>query len=268
MLNPDLENELPSQNNVLTLKQDGYRTITLNRPEALNAFTRQLHAELIDALRAAEADDACRAVLLTGTGRGFCAGQDLTERVFVDGVAPDLSENLVERYNPLVSFIRSMRLPVVAAVNGVAAGAGASLALACDIVVAGKSAKFIQSFSRIGLIPDSGGTWTLPRLVGDARARAMFMLAQSVDAGQAAEWGMIWRCVDDAALMDEASAVCRQLASTPGAAIKLIKQALDQAATNSFENQLALEAELQREAGIHPEYRISVEAFRNKPAKA
>lgn len=249
---------------VLVARHDGYRTITLNRPERLNAFTRQLHAELIAALRDADADADCRAVMITGAGRAFCAGQDLTERVFVDGVAPDLSENLVERYNPLVSFIRSTRLPVVAAVNGVAAGAGASLAFACDIVVAGRSARFVQSFARIGLIPDAGGTWTLPRLAGDARARAMVMLGEAVEAERAAQWGMIWKAVVDDALEAEATAVCRALAAMPGDAIALAKRALRLSAGNGLDDQLALEADLQRQAGVRPDYRAAVESFRRK----
>lgn len=252
---------------VLTARHDGYWTITLNRPDRLNAFTRQLHAELIAVLRDAEADTDCRAVTITGAGRAFCSGQDLTERVFADGVVPDLSENLVERYNPLVTFIRATRLPVVAAVNGIAAGAGASLALACDIVVAARSAKFLQSFSRIGLIPDAGGTWTLPRLAGDARARAMAMLGLAIEAERAADWGMIWKVVDDAALEAEAAAICRALAAAPGEAVALTKRALQASATNGFVDQLALEADLQRRAGAHPDYRAAVESFRRRTAE-
>lgn len=252
--------------NVLVERRDGYRRLALNRPERLNAFNRELHAELIAALREAEADPDCRAVLLTGAGRAFCAGQDLTERVFVDGITPDLSENLVERYNPLVSFLRSTRLPIVAAVNGIAAGAGASVALACDIVVAARSAKFVLSFARIGLIPDAGGTWTLPRLLGDARARALVMLGQSVDAGRAADWGMIWKAVDDDNLESEAVAICETLAATPGEALALAKRALLTSAGNSLAEQLALEGALQRQAGAHPDYRAAVESFRRKGA--
>ncbi len=253
--------------NILVERRDCYRRLALNRPERLNAFDRDLHAELIAALREADADPACRAVLLTGAGRAFCAGQDLTERIFVDGVTPDLSENLLERYNPLVSFIRSMRLPIVAAVNGIAAGAGASVALACDIVVAARSAKFAQSFSRIGLIPDAGGTWTLPRLIGDARARALVMLAQPVDAELAADWGMIWKAVDDDALEPEAAKICEALAAAPGEALALAKRALLASSGNSLPEQLALEAALQREAGAHPDYRAAVESFRNRSVR-
>ncbi|HWK66878.1 MAG TPA: enoyl-CoA hydratase-related protein [Rhizobiaceae bacterium] len=249
---------------VLVTRRDGYHEIVLNRPDKLNAFTVGLHGELMAALREAEADDSCRAVLITGAGRAFCAGQDLNERVFTDGVAPDLSENLAARYNPLTTFIRNTRLPVVAAVNGVAAGAGASLAFACDIVIAAHSAKFVQSFSRIGLIPDAGGTWILPRLIGDARARALFMLADTISAKQAAEWGMVWKITEDSALLAEAADICLRLAATPGSAIELIKRALATSQHNTLDQQLAAEAELQRQAGIHPEYRESVERFRRK----
>jgi 2-(1,2-epoxy-1,2-dihydrophenyl)acetyl-CoA isomerase len=249
---------------VLVSQHEGYRKLVLNRPDKLNAFNSELHADLISALRGAEADSQCRAILLTGSGRAFCAGQDLTERVFVDGVVPDLSENLVERYNPLVSFIRSTRLPVVAAVNGVAAGAGAGVALACDIVVAARSAKFVQSFSRIGLVPDAGSSWTLPRLIGDAKARAAFMLAQAIDAEAAERCGMIWKIVDDTVLDEEAAAICKTLAAVPGDAIMLTKRALQASAGNTFIEQLDLEAELQRRAGEHPDYRTAVESFRRK----
>lgn len=238
--------------------------VTLNRPERLNAFTRQLHEELIATLRAAEADASCKVILVTGAGKGFCAGQDLTERVFVDGVPPDLSENLVERYNPLVDFMRNSRLVFVAAVNGAAAGAGASFALACDIVVAARSAKFSQAFARLGLIPDAGATWTMPRLVGDARARALFMLAETVTAEQAAQWGMIWKAVDDASLKDEAIAICARLAAVPGHSLPLIKQALLASETNELGAQLAVEAASQKQAGAHPDYRAAVESFRAK----
>ncbi|MEO3385042.1 enoyl-CoA hydratase-related protein [Mesorhizobium sp. CAU 1741] len=249
---------------VLVHQHDGFVEIVLNRPDRLNAFTKQLHAELLAALKAADGDEGCKAVLLTGAGRGFCAGQDLTERVFVDGEVPDLSENLVERYNPLISFIRHARVPVVAAVNGVAAGAGASLAFACDIVIAAHTAKFMQAFAKIGLIPDAGGTWTLPRIAGDARARAMIMLAEPVSAELAVQWGMIWKVVDDALLHDEAVATCRRLAALPGSATALAKRALLGSSGNDLDAQLTLEAELQRQAGEHPEYRLAVEAFRRK----
>lgn len=238
--------------------------VILSRPERLNAFTRQLHEDLIATLRAAEDDETCKVVLVTGAGKGFCAGQDLTERVFVDDVTPDLSENLVARYNPLVDFVRNSRLVFVAAVNGVAAGAGASFALVCDIVVAARSAKFSQAFSRLGLIPDSGGTWTMPRLVGDARARALFMLAETVTAEQAAQWGMIWTVVEDDVLQQEAMAICARLATVPGHALPLIKQALLASENNELGAQLAAEAALQKQAGAHPDYRAAVEAFRRK----
>src|SRR5687768_5464679 len=172
----------------------GYRVITLNRPERLNALTVAMADALMAALAAAEADNTCRAVLLTGTGRGFCAGQDLT--AIVDAGAEEIAD-LLDHYNPLISRLRALPLPVVCAVNGVAAGAGANLALACDIVLAAKSASFVQAFCRLGLIPDAGGTWLLPRLVGEARARGLAFLGERLSASQAEAWGLIWRCVDD-----------------------------------------------------------------------
>lgn len=249
---------------VLVQQSDALRILTLNRPDKLNAFTRTLHGELLAAIRDAEADEACRALVITGAGRGFCAGQDLTERMFEDGVEPDLSENLTEFYNPLVETIRSSRLPVVAAVNGVAAGAGASFALACDVVIAARSAKFVQSFSRIGLVPDAGATWTLPRLIGDARARALFMLGEALSAEQAEAWGMIWKAVEDEHLAEEAQSIAQRLAAVPGRSVALIKQVLAQSATADLTAQLALEAQLQKQAGIHPDFRKSVEAFRKR----
>src|SRR5688500_8558136 len=186
---------------ILTERREGYRVITLNRPDRLNSFNEAMHAALMSALLEAEVDDSCRAVVLTGAGRGFCAGQDLSDRVFSPGQAPDLSSTLERLYNPLVRKLRDLQMPVICAVNGVAAGAGANIALACDIVLAARSAKFIQAFAKLGLVPDSGGTWFLPRLVGPARARALALLAEPVMAEQAEAWGMIWKAVDDSSLM-------------------------------------------------------------------
>src|SRR3954463_14108904 len=200
----------------------GYRVITLNRPERLNALTVEMADALMAALAVAEADQGCGAVLLTGAGRGFCAGQDLT--AIVDAGASEIGD-LLDHYNPLIRRLRALPLPVVCAVNGVAAGAGANLALACDIVLAAKSAVFVQAFARIGLVPDCGGTWFLPRLVGMARARALIMLAEKLPAETAAEWGMIWQVVEDDRLMDEAHALTARLASGPSVALGLIKQA-------------------------------------------
>src|SRR5438309_1615031 len=222
----------------------GYRRITLNRPERLNALTVEMAAALHAALSEAEADASCRALLLTGAGRGFCAGQDLTDRLAA-GETPALGAALEKFYNPLVRKLRALPFPVVAAVNGVAAGAGANVALACDIVLAARSASFVQAFARIGLVPDSGGTWFLPRLVGAARARALALLAEPVSAEQAAQWGLIWKACDDAALMGEAERMCENFARGPTVGLALTKRALDAAETNDLSAQLDLERDLQ-----------------------
>lgn len=250
-----------SESPVLTRKEHGYTVITLNRPDKLNAFTNAMHVALRAAFKEAADDPACRAIVLTGAGRGFCAGQDLQERSFENG-PPDLGASLAENYNPLVMAIRTAEKPVIAAVNGVAAGAGANIALACDIVIAARSAKFIQSFSRIGLVPDAGGSWVLPKLIGEARARALAILAEPVTAEQAIEWGMIWKAVDDPYLMTTAETMARELAHRPTRSFALMKKAFLAASENSLEEQLALEAELQREAGRTEDFRAGVEAFR------
>lgn len=247
---------------VLVRKAENYAVITLNRPEKLNSFTVPMHRALRAAFNDAIADETCRAILLTGAGRGFCAGQDLNERKLEEGQAPDLGASLAENYNPLVMTIRSAAKPVVCAVNGVAAGAGANVALACDIVLAARSAKFIQAFSRIGLVPDAGGSYFLPRLIGEARARALTFLAEPLTAEQAAEWGLIWKVIDDAELMTEAEALVADLATRPTQAFALMKQAFLHSGNNTLEEQLALEAELQRKAGHSEDYRIGVAAFR------
>jgi 2-(1,2-epoxy-1,2-dihydrophenyl)acetyl-CoA isomerase len=243
---------------IIVDSRPGYRVITLNRPERLNALTVGMAEALMAALAEAEADKTCRAVLLTGAGRGFCAGQDLT--AIVDARAAEISD-LLDRYNPLVSRLRALPLPVVCAVNGVAAGAGANLALACDIVLAAHSASFVQAFARIGLIPDCGGTWFLPRLVGTARARALSMLAEPLPAETAAEWGMIWRAVPDHRLIDEAHALAARLAAGPTAALALIKQALEESAVNDLDSQLDLERDLQEEAAATPDHAEGLRAF-------
>ena len=243
---------------ILVEQRPGYRVITLNRPERLNALTVEMADALIEALDSADADESCRAVLLTGAGRGFCAGQDLTA---ITDMEPDEIGGLLDHYNPLVEKLRELPLPVVCAVNGVAAGAGANLALACDIVLAGRSASFVQAFARIGLVPDCGGTWFLPRLVGAARARALAMLAEPVPAATAAEWGMIWQAVDDERLMAEAHALAARLAAGPTAALALIKQALEESAVNELDEQLELERDLQEEAAEHPDHAEGVSAF-------
>src|SRR3954470_13737931 len=220
---------------ILVESRAGYRVITLNRPERLNALTVEMAAALIEALEAAEKDRKCRALLLTGAGRGFCAGQDLT--AIADAEPAEIGE-LLEQYNPLILKLRALPIPVVCAVNGVAAGAGANLALACDIVLAAKSASFVQAFARIGLVPDCGGTWFLPRLVGLARARALAMLPEPLPGATAAEWGMIWQAIGDERLMAEAHALTARLAQGPTPALALIKQALDESADNDLDEQL------------------------------
>ncbi|MDO9414175.1 MAG: 2-(1,2-epoxy-1,2-dihydrophenyl)acetyl-CoA isomerase PaaG [Pseudolabrys sp.] len=249
---------------VLTQIETGYRVITLNRPDKLNAFNDEMHEALRAAIDEAEADENCRSLLLTGAGRAFCAGQDLADRVVKPGEAPVQRNSLELQYNPLVRKLRALPFPVICAVNGVAAGAGANIALACDIVIAAKSARFIQSFARIGLIPDSGGTWFLPRLVGDARARALALIAQDLAAEKAAEWGMIWRCVDDKILMPEAKRTCEHFAIAPTQGLALIKKALDASMTNSLDEQLDLERDLQKQAQLLPDYAEGVRAFVEK----
>ena len=245
---------------VLVDRRDGWTALTLNRPDRLNAFNETMHGALRAALEAAR-DDACRAVLITGAGRGFCAGQDLAE---IGSDPAEVAGLLTDHFNPLVRRIRSLRMPVVCAVNGVAAGAGANLALACDIVLASRKARFIQAFAKIALVPDSGGTWFLPRLVGDARARGLALLGEPVTADQAEGWGLIWRAVDDEALASEAERLVAHLATQPTHALGLIKRALGASASNDLDAQLALEAELQGEACLSPDYAEGVAAFAAK----
>jgi 2-(1,2-epoxy-1,2-dihydrophenyl)acetyl-CoA isomerase len=243
----------------------GVLTLTLNRPERLNAMNIALIQALLAAAQRAAADSACRAVLITGAGRGFCAGADLADRALGPGSArPDLGQALDKGLNPLVRALRSLPKPVVCAVNGPAAGAGANLALACDIVLAAKSAQFLQAFARIGLIPDSGGTFILPRLVGEARARALMMLADPIGAEDAAAWGMIYRAVDDQDLMGEARTIAERLAAGPTHTYGLIKRALAASASASVDAQLDLERDFQREAGARDEYVEGVRAFLEK----
>jgi len=245
---------------LLVAQRDGVMVLTLNRPDRLNALTGPLNAALWAALAEAEADPATRAVLLHGAGRGFCAGQDLAE------VTPnqDLGDTLEQRFNPLIRAIRASRLPVVCAVHGVAAGAGANLAFACDIVLAAQSARFIQSFIRIGLIPDAGGTYALSRLAGDARARGMALLGEPVGAAQAEAWGLIWRTVADDDLLPEAGRIAAHLATQPAQAIALTKQALNAAQGNTLDGQLDLERDLQRACGASADFREGAQAFLEK----
>jgi 2-(1,2-epoxy-1,2-dihydrophenyl)acetyl-CoA isomerase len=252
---------------VLTDVREGYRVLTLNKPDGLNSFTSGMHAALAAALADAQADKTCRALIITGAGRGFCAGQDLSaDGAFTPGETPDLAVILEKGYNVLVRRLRSMPMPVICAVNGVAAGAGANVAFACDIVIAARSAKFIQAFAKLGLVPDSGGTWFLPRLVGSARARALALLGEPVPAEQAEAWGMIWKVVDDAGLMTEAHRLAAHFATQPTDGLALIKQALDASETNSLDRQLDLERDLQGQAGRTPDYMEGVTAFLEKRA--
>jgi len=252
---------------VLVSVDAGVETITLNRPEKLNALNPEMHAQLRAALERATDDAQIRALLITGAGRGFCTGQDLAERDVSAGAAPiDLSVSLGSHYNPLVRRLRALPKPIVCAVNGVAAGAGANLALACDIVIAARSASFVQAFARLGLVPDSGGTFFLPRLIGTARAMGLALLAEPLSAERAEQWGLIWKAVDDERLADEARALARLLASGPTKGYGLLKKALDASAGNSLDAQLDLERDLQREAGFSEDYREGVSAFKEKRA--
>jgi 2-(1,2-epoxy-1,2-dihydrophenyl)acetyl-CoA isomerase len=245
---------------------DGIARITLNRPERLNSFTAQMHAELRDALaQLADGGGGARVLLLTGEGRGFCAGQDLSDRAVAPDAAPvDLGASIEANYRPLVLALRALPLPVVCAVNGVAAGAGANIALACDIVIAARSASFIQAFCRIGLVPDSGGTFFLPRLVGNARAMGLALLGDKLAAEDAAAWGLIWKCVEDAELGTTVDALLAQLAQAPTGGLAAIKRALHASAGNTLEQQLDLERDLQRVLGNSADYREGVAAFLDK----
>ncbi len=245
---------------------DGVATIRLNRPDSLNSFTAEMHAELRAAMDIVEADASVRCLVITGTGRGFCAGQDLSERDPGSAGKMDLGASLDANYNPLIRRLKSLPLPVVAVVNGVAAGAGASLALACDLVLAARSARFIQAFCKIGLIPDAGGTWALPRLVGHARAMGLALLGDTVTAEQAQDYGLIWRCVDDDKLAEEAAMLCRHLAVQPTVGLGLIKKAINASLANDLDTQLDLERDLQREAGFTLDFDEGVAAFQQKRA--
>ena len=237
-------------------------TLTLNRPSALNSFTTAMHKELLQALNAAADDASVYCVVITGQGRAFCAGQDLGDPAAAPGA--DLGDLIATHYKPLLQRLQSMPVPVMAAVNGVAAGAGANLALCCDMVVAGRSASFIQAFSKIGLVPDTGGTWLLPRLVGQARALGLFMLGDKVPAPEAAAMGMIWQCVEDDALQATVQALAERLARMPTAALVATRKAMVDAQGMSLEGALDLEAQLQKKFGSSHDYLEGVDAFRNK----
>jgi 2-(1,2-epoxy-1,2-dihydrophenyl)acetyl-CoA isomerase len=253
-----------SYETILFTVDGGIARLTLNRPDKLNSFNTQMHGEVRDALSSAVLS-AARVLVLTGAGRGFCAGQDLSDRA----VAPssggvDLGESLENRYNPLVLTLHNLPMPVIAAVNGVAAGAGANIALACDIVIAARSSSFVQAFSKLGLIPDSGGTWILPRLVGNARAMGLAMLGNKLPAAQAADWGLIWQCVEDADLVSSVEALAQQFAVAATRGLAATKEAIRSGWQHSLAEQLDVERDMQRELGRSSDYTEGVAAFTEK----
>ena len=254
-----------SYQNILFSIEAGVAKLTLNRPEKLNSFTAAMHVEVQDALARLRADASARVLLITGAGRGFCAGQDLSDRAVEPGAEPvDLGSSVEQYYMPLVLALRALPMPVVCAVNGVAAGAGANLALACDIVLAARSASFVEVFCKLGLIPDTGGTWHLPRLVGHARAMGMALLGDKIDATTAEQWGLIWKCLPDAGLMDAANSMAEHLALAPTKGLAFTKRAIQASYANTLEQQLALEAGMMRELGASEDYREGVAAFMEK----
>jgi 2-(1,2-epoxy-1,2-dihydrophenyl)acetyl-CoA isomerase len=244
---------------------DGIARLTLNRPDRLNSFNTVMHAEVRGALASIADGSRARVLVITGAGRGFCAGQDLGDRaVAPGGTAVDLGDSIEKYYKPLIMTLRNLPLPIIAAVNGVAAGAGANIALACDLVVAARSASFVQAFSKLGLVPDSGGTWFLPRLVGTARAMGLAFLGEKLSAEQAAQWGLIWRSVEDAELAAAVDALARQLAAAPTRGIARTKQALYESWGRTLEQQLDTERDYQRELGRTSDYAEGVAAFTEK----
>jgi 2-(1,2-epoxy-1,2-dihydrophenyl)acetyl-CoA isomerase len=252
---------------ILFEQSDGVARLTLNRPERLNSFNETMHDDVRDAIERARSHGGVRVLVITGAGRAFCAGQDLAERqVAPGGTGADLGDSIERRYKPLVMSLRQLPMPVIASVNGVAAGAGANLALACDLVVAARSASFIQSFARLGLVPDSGGTWTLPRLLGNARALGLALLAEPLAADQAQQWGLIWRCVEDDELASATGQLARQLASGPTRGYARIKDAIHSSGERTLEAQLDIERDYQRELGCSADYAEGVRAFMEKRA--
>jgi 2-(1,2-epoxy-1,2-dihydrophenyl)acetyl-CoA isomerase len=245
---------------------DGIARLTLNRPDKLNSFNTLMHTEVREALERVSGEGA-RVLVLTGAGRGFCAGQDLADRAVAPGGGGiDLGDSIEKNYKPLVLALRGLALPVLAAVNGVAAGAGANIALACDIVIAARSASFVQSFAKLGLVPDSGGTWLLPRLVGNARALGLALLGEKLPAEQAAAWGLIWACVEDAELSPRVDALARQLAASPTRGLARTKEAIYGSWGRTFAEQLDIERDRQRELGSSADYAEGVAAFTEKRA--
>ncbi|MFH4299090.1 2-(1,2-epoxy-1,2-dihydrophenyl)acetyl-CoA isomerase PaaG, partial [Acinetobacter baumannii] len=244
---------------------NGVGYLTFNRPKALNSFNVDMHREVAEVLNLWTKNPDVRCVVISGEGRGFCAGQDLGDRVVdPNAEAPDLGYSIETYYNPLIKTIVNMPKPVICAVNGVAAGAGANIALACDLVIAAKSANFVQAFCRLGLVPDSAGTWFLPRTVGHARAMGLALLGDKLPAETAKEWGMIWDVVEDAELKTKVTELAERLAKQPTFGLSLIKKAIHQSSNNTFEEQMLLERDLQRIAGRSEDYREGVQAFMNK----
>ena len=252
---------MTNDNTILLTQADGIARITLNRPDRLNSFTRQMHGELAQAFDAAA--DA-RVIILTGAGRGFCAGQDLNDRAVATDAPVDLGATVEESWNPLIRRLATMPQPVIARVNGVAAGAGANIALACDLVVAARSAKFIQSFAALGLIPDSGGSWHLPRLVGQARALGLALTGEPLPAQTAADWGLIWKCVDDDALDAEIDALAAKLAALPPLGLAAIKSIIRTTGARTLDEELDLQRSEMRRLGFTRDYREGVAAFLEK----
>ncbi|CAM5786119.1 2-(1,2-epoxy-1,2-dihydrophenyl)acetyl-CoA isomerase PaaG [Castellaniella caeni] len=249
---------------------DGIARVTLNRPDKLNSFNETMHRELRQVLDDVQNNPAARVLVLSGAGRGFCAGQDLGDRAMQIGAgqAPDLGETVERFYRPLILALQNLRVPTLAAVNGIAAGAGASIALACDLTIAAESASFLQAFSKIGLIPDTGGTWVLPRRVGLARAMGLALLAERLPARQAADWGLIWQCVADADFAAETDRLARQLAQAPTRALVRTRQAMQASGLHTLEQQLDMEAGFMRELGWRADYAEGVAAFMEKrPAR-
>jgi 2-(1,2-epoxy-1,2-dihydrophenyl)acetyl-CoA isomerase len=253
--------------NILFEIKDGIAQLTLNRPDKLNSFTQAMHEEVRHAIHRVQSDKSVRVFVLTGAGRGFCAGQDLSDRAVEPGArAVDLGDSVEKNYAPLVTSLRALPMPVICAVNGVAAGAGANIALACDIVIAAKSASFIEAFCKLGLIPDTGGTHFLPRLVGTARAMGLAMLGEKLSAEKAEQWGMIWKCVDDAELAHETQLLAHHFSMAPTKGLAFTKQAIYASATNTLAQQLNLECCMMSELGNSEDYKEGVAAFMAKRA--
>ncbi|EHU1305706.1 2-(1,2-epoxy-1,2-dihydrophenyl)acetyl-CoA isomerase [Acinetobacter baumannii] len=251
--------------NIIAEEKNGVGYLTFNRPKALNSFNVDMHREVVEVLNLWTKNPDVRCVVISGEGRGFCAGQDLGDRVVdPNAEAPDLGYSIETYYNPLIKTIVNMPKPVICAVNGVAAGAGANIALACDLVIAAKSANFVQAFCRLGLVPDSAGTWFLPRAVGHARAMGLALLGDKLPAETAKEWGMIWDVVEDAELKTKVTELAERLAKQPTFGLSLIKKAIHQSSNNTFDEQMLLERDLQRIAGRSEDYREGVQAFMNK----